>query len=146
MNLVAEQVEAKVNQSKKSPVLMDIAKKEHQSNYKAKYVIQGTQRVVHWKKAYIEQYINSEKKDKNNETKRIDKKKIHVNSVHLKKDTYSCSYCARTYSTKGNLTRHVKTIHEVPKSFVCHYCNATYTRADNLTRHIKDTCHYDVLY
>ena len=52
------------------------------------------------------------------------------------KNTHECSFCARKFSEKSNLTRHLK-VHTEPKSIKCDVCDKTFTLKQNLEQHMR---------
>ena len=67
--------------------------------------------------------------------------------------TFTCSICAKDFTTKGSLKTHVKMIHDKIHDFKCNTCDYMSSTKGNLSKHIKqvhdriqdikcDTCVY----
>jgi len=67
--------------------------------------------------------------------------------------SFSCQFCSKVLSSKGNLKRHQSAISCLEKqsivyknpvnripSFVCKYCSKSFTRKETLERHEQNTC------
>ena len=50
-----------------------------------------------------------------------------------------CTYCGRSFTSAGSVTRHVKTVH-LRQRFTCYKCGTSFGRVDNLTRHCRSFC------
>ena len=73
--------------------------------------------------------------------------KLHVFSVHDKKEHYTCKLCDEELSQKGHLKRHLEEQHRVydfenpiqskdPSEFVCNLCKKKFKRKEHLATHL----------
>ena len=57
----------------------------------------------------------------------------HVTQDHPRHDTFSCSSCRKTYSSKESLWSHISEVHA--KKFNCDSCEKTFTNEQALKTH-----------
>ena len=61
----------------------------------------------------------------------------HKDTQQAKEQSYSCSFCPKTFSNNSHLIRHTKT-HVLTDSFECDDCGEKFSRKDNLQTHVRN--------
>ena len=61
--------------------------------------------------------------------------KKHKKSVHAKEFSFSCKFCSKKFSNKGNLNQH-EVAHTGVTPYQCHQCGQQFRRRGQLTKHI----------
>ena len=62
--------------------------------------------------------------------------KKHKKSVHAKVFSFSCKFCSKKFSNKGNLNQH-EVAHTGVTPYQCHQCGNQFRRRAQLTKHIS---------
>ena len=61
----------------------------------------------------------------------------HKDTQQAKEQSYSCSFCPKTFSNNSYLIRHTKA-HVLTDSFECDDCGEKLSRKDNLQTHVRN--------
>ena len=61
----------------------------------------------------------------------------HKDTQQAKEQSYSCSFCPKTFSNNSHLIRHTKT-HVLTDCFECDYCGEKFSRKDKLQSHVRN--------
>lgn len=61
----------------------------------------------------------------------------HMETVHLKKQTFCCTQCSKGFAIKQHLKDHIRDIHDSP-TFACDYCTKVFSNRPRLQQHIKN--------
>ena len=91
---------------------------------------------VDWKKLYSGLSVLKESLEDEDEipVKLISK---HKDTQQAKEQSYSCSFCPKTFSINFHLIRRIKT-HVLTDSFECDDCGEKFSRKDNLETHVRN--------
>lgn len=64
----------------------------------------------------------------------------------INKNTFKCSFCSKTFSTKQCMMRHssasCKKNPDAKKKFKCEWCEKMYTTKSSMKRHQKKACKF----
>lgn len=63
--------------------------------------------------------------------------KVHINTVHYKMYSYSCTVCGQGFNTRERFQDHMN-MHNGIRSHRCQYCGRQFTFKTNLRQHISD--------
>ena len=61
----------------------------------------------------------------------------HKDTQQAKEQSYSCSFCPKTFSNNSHLIRRIKT-HVLTDAFECDDCGEKFSRKDNLQTHVRN--------
>ena len=64
-------------------------------------------------------------------------KLISKGTQQAKEQSYSCSFCPKTFSNNSHLIRRIKT-HVLNDAFECDDCGEKFSRKDNLQTHMRN--------
>jgi hypothetical protein len=66
--------------------------------------------------------------------------KVHIDTVHKKKNHFKCTICSKTFTQKGTLKIHDETVHKKRKPFKCINCPKSFGQLGHLNNH-QDRVH-----
>ena len=60
--------------------------------------------------------------------------------LRIKKKSFDCDECGKSFTLKRNLERHMKTVHEELRPFSCPNCKAAFGAKQTMEKHALKMC------
>ena len=77
------------------------------------------------------------------DVEKIEKFKIHVNSVHNQLKPFECKICSKTLKSNINLKQHIDAVHKKMKPHQCQICAKKFSQNTHLKGHINSVHNTD---
>lgn len=67
----------------------------------------------------------------------LEQQEAAVTAAVVGKKQFTCGYCNRLFTTKGNLLRHIQATHVGGQTFPCPTCGKDFKRKEDRTTHMR---------